>query len=288
MYRPDDNIHISQPALVKATIQNASITQANGRSTPYNADEDLSAPTDDDTLIRYNMEKYRQLVGDLRYLADSTGPDLAYVTSKLAAAISKTTTRHWAALKAVIRYLICTPMMGIIFRAAQQRPTNSKRLQGYSDASFAADAADRKSTAGTLLTYNASPIAWMSKKQAIVAMYTTEAEYIALAATAQSVDALNCTLGHMQVQCSARISVKTDNQAARDMVMKPFGTKRRKFIDLRHHYLQDNIARRQLTIMHVPGTEQKADIMTKALRRVLFTEQCRVIGMQNMQPREVE
>lgn len=86
-------------------------------------------------------------------------------------------------------------------------------------------------------------------------------------------------LPHMCIHIGGR-SVKTGNLAARDMVSKPFGTKRRKFIDLRHHILQKYIETGHMDFMHVARAEQKAYIMTKPLRRFMFIEQCNAIGTQ--------
>lgn len=65
-------------------------------------------------------------------------------------------------------------------------------------------------------------------------MYTKEDAYISPDATAQTVDALHCTLSHMKSVCPACVS-QTYNQAARDMVTKTFGTTHWKFIDMWYH-----------------------------------------------------
>lgn len=53
-----------------------------------------------------------------------------------------------------------------------------------------------------------------------------------------------------------------DNQAAWYMVTKLFGTKRRNFTVLRHHFLQDHIPRSHVHVIYVPATEQISEIMT--------------------------
>lgn len=60
------------------------------------------APKATDTPLTNMAEKYRQLVGNPRYLEDSTRPDLVYIKRKLAAEIQNTTTRHWSALKETV------------------------------------------------------------------------------------------------------------------------------------------------------------------------------------------
>lgn len=137
-------------------------------------------PRPQTTPLANITDKQRQLVGDLRYLVDNTRPYLAYVTAKLSNVITNTTLQHCNALKEVIRYLIRTPFMGIIFLSGQRRPQNIMLLPGYSDASVAADARDSKRINGSTIAYNTRPISWLSKNLSLVAMSNTEAEYIAL------------------------------------------------------------------------------------------------------------
>lgn len=99
-------------------------------------------------------------------------------------------------------------------------------LQGYFDSSFVADSEDRNSTPGSLLLYNSIPISWLSKNKSTVELLTTKEEYIALLPTAQTVDSLYLKISYMMTQCGAPVFLKTDNQSARDIFTKPFGTNR--------------------------------------------------------------
>jgi hypothetical protein len=56
----------------------------------------------------------------------------------------------------------------------------SPRLQGYSDADYAGDIVDRRSTIGHLYLLNRGPVTWTSIKQRCVATSTTQLEYISL------------------------------------------------------------------------------------------------------------
>ena len=50
----------------------------------------------------------------------------------------------------------------------------------YSDADWAQDVSDRKSTSGCLIFLGESCISWFSRKQACVSLSSAEAEYVAL------------------------------------------------------------------------------------------------------------
>ena len=55
----------------------------------------------------------------------------------------------------------------------------SHHLAGFTDADFAGDINDRKSTTGWIFTYNRAPISWASKKQSTIIHSSMEAELVA-------------------------------------------------------------------------------------------------------------
>ena len=48
---------------------------------------------------------------------------------------------------------------------------------GYTDLDWAGDSQDRKSTSGYSFSLGSGPVCWLSKKQSIVALSSTKAEY---------------------------------------------------------------------------------------------------------------
>ena len=52
-------------------------------------------------------------------------------------------------------------------------------IKGFTDANFARDMDDRKSTSGYVFLFGGITVSWLSKKQGCVAKYTMEAKYIA-------------------------------------------------------------------------------------------------------------
>lgn len=75
-----------------------------------------------------------------------------------------------------MRFLKGTTDTGILYRRGK-----SQRLVGYCDSDCAGDLDDRKSTSGYLFMMNCGAVAWSSKKQPIVTLSTTEAEFVAAA-----------------------------------------------------------------------------------------------------------
>jgi hypothetical protein len=89
---------------------------------------------------------------------------------------------------------------------------------GYSDASFATDPDDRKSTSGYVFILANGPISWQSNKQTTVALSTMEAEYIALSEAAKEAKFLRHLISTINKPISGPTIIKTDSQAALEHV----------------------------------------------------------------------
>ena len=117
---------------------------------------------------------YRQLIVSLIYLT-STRPDIAYAV-RLVSINPKI--EHWKTIKRILRYIRGTTDYGL-----QYKRTENFRLIGYTDADWAGDIDDRKSTSGFNFSLGTTAIAWRTKKQPTVSLSTAEAEYKAATTT---------------------------------------------------------------------------------------------------------
>ena len=79
---------------------------------------------------------------------------------------------HWEAVKCILRYLKGTQSKCICYGKSDFK------LQGSCDADMAGDVDTRKSTSGYVFTIAGGAVSWCSRLQKIVALSTTEAEYI--------------------------------------------------------------------------------------------------------------
>ena len=81
-------------------------------------------------------------------------------------------------MKRVFRYLRGTSDYGLCY---QGRPGLDRVLdiRGFVDADWAGDLDQRRSTSGYVFNLFGGAVSWMSKKQSVVALSTTEAEYMA-------------------------------------------------------------------------------------------------------------
>ncbi|KAG2857507.1 hypothetical protein PC114_g28481 [Phytophthora cactorum] len=123
---------------------------------------------------------FREAVGALMHLMTATRPDIAYAVGYVSRFMENPQEEHWVAVKRIFRYLQGTKTHGICFK-----PGDNIDFRGYSDADWAGDLADRKSTSGYTFMLMSAPVSWGSKKQSSVSLSTSEAEYIALSLAIQ-------------------------------------------------------------------------------------------------------
>jgi hypothetical protein len=129
-------------------------------------DDGYSKPVD--------IVQYHSMVGSLIYAAIATRPDIAYAVAALAKFNSSPTEAHLTTVKRVFRYFKGTAQLRLQY---QETDVN---VVGYSDADWASDSDDRRSTSGNVFVMSVGAISWTSKKQLTVALSKSESEYIVL------------------------------------------------------------------------------------------------------------
>ena len=134
-----------------------------------------------DTLIsELEKAKYSAKVGSIMYAMVETRIDIAFAISMVSRFANNPSSEHFHAIDQILRYLAGSQDRGITFGGKEKL-----KLVGYSDSDWAGDRADRKSTSGFVFTLNGGPVSYASKKQAVVALSSTEAEYVALSLAAR-------------------------------------------------------------------------------------------------------
>jgi ribonuclease HI len=237
---------------------------------PLNPGMPLSASVGD--ALSAAEYPYRQLVGQLMYIAVTTRPDIAFAVGALARHLAQPTTAHWHAAQHVLRYLAGTRSLGIMYGS------NKPLLLGYSDADFAGDPDSRKSTSGYVFLLCGGAVSWSSRKQATVAASTTEAEYMACASAVKEALWLRMLLNDLGVAVGP-VNIMADNQSAIKIMRNPVSSMRSKHIDVAHHFVRERIARKEVVVAYVSTDAMVADVMTKALPTVKHVACCNGMGM---------
>ena len=120
---------------------------------------------------------YLNSVGSIMYSMICSRPDLAHAINVVSKFMANPGRMHWEALKWLLRYIKGSVNLCLVFG---KQESSSDKLVGYVDADFAGSIDTRKSLTGYVFTLYGTTISWKSMLQLVVALSTTEAEYIAV------------------------------------------------------------------------------------------------------------
>ena len=196
-----------------------------------------STPLENNFQVDLNLQinkdlPFREIVGSLIYISVISRPDIAYATSVLSRYLDRPTNQLWTAAKRVLRYVKKTRYKKLTYRCSTE-----DALYAYSDADWAGDTTDRKSTTGSVIYHCGNPILWTSHKQSCVSLSSAQSEYIACASTATDLIYLQRILEDMQYDTSTPVML-VDNQSAINMAESYENSKRTRHIDIKLHLMR--------------------------------------------------
>ncbi|GJU19173.1 retrovirus-related pol polyprotein from transposon TNT 1-94 [Tanacetum coccineum] len=249
---------------------------------------DLSDPVDTPMVDRLKLDedlmgtpvdqtRFRGMVGSLMYLTASR-PDLVFAVCMCARYQAKPTKKHFEAIKRVFRYLKGTIHMGLWYPK-----DNAMSLTAYADADHAGCQDSRRSTSGSAQFLGDRLVSWSSKKQRSTAISTTEAEYIAMSGCCAQILWMRSQLKDYGFDFN-KIPLYCDNKSAIALCCNNVQHSRSKHIDIRHHFIREQVENRVVELYFVETNYQLADILTKALPRERFEFLLPRLGMRSLTP----
>jgi hypothetical protein len=224
-----EGIFISQSKYAKDLVKRFGLDGKSRARTPMSTSvkisNDLAGKPVDPSL-------YRSMIGSLLYLTASR-LDIAFSVGVWARFQANPKESHLTAVKRIIRYVNDTLLYGIWY----SRDTNLV-VVGYSDANWAGNVDDRKSTSGGCFYLGNNLVAWMSKKQASISLSTTEAEYIVAGSCCTQLLWMKTLLGDYGFSQDTMV-INYNNTSAINISKNPVQHSQTKHIDIRHHFLRD-------------------------------------------------
>ena len=223
---------------------------------------------------------FRTALGKLGWVAQSR-PDLCWLCSMLARGQSQPLAVHETAIRASIRYIRSVADRKLKFRSYEY--SGPPRITTYVDASWAAEkSTNRKSTSGAAIFVSDCCVKAFSRLQQSVACSSAEAELYALFEGAKETIGIQHAVAHVYGCQAEELPIPgllTDSMAARNVTEMSGLLRRLRHIDIRICFLQDAVYKGVISISFVRGTENCADLMTKALSRAVTLQHMETIGV---------
>lgn len=252
------SIEIDQTGYVIEILRRFNMHECKPVKNPADTSNKLSIQTVTPENSLVGKVPYQEAVGALLYLAQATRPDIAFAVNDVSRFNINHCEEHWKAVKRIFRYLKGTANLKLRYTKPK---TNN--IIAYSDADWASEIDKRKSCTGYIIKWSNAAICWQSKRQPIVALSSTEAEYIALSSTTCEIVWLLQLVNELQNNSAREVILCCDNQSAIKLSQSDAYRPRSKHIDIRYHRIRELIEAKTIKCIYVSTNDMAADSLTK-------------------------
>ena len=269
--RTSSGIHLTQTKYIRDLLLKTRMQDASAQPTPMCQSTKLmtssSAPLANPTL-------YRSIIGALQYLT-MTRPDISFAVNRLSQYLKTPTMDHWTTCKRVLRYLVGTPTLSLHFK-----PTSLLDLQAFTNAGWAGNLDDRKSTTGYCVLLGGNLISCFSKKQTVIARSSTESEYRAMASATAELIWIQSLVDELCLPVIKCPTLWCDNVSSASLASNPVFHAQTKHIEVDLLFVRDRVLDRLLDVRYIPSDQQTADIFTKPLSIPQFEFLCNKLTLK--------
>ena len=262
--RANRSLHLGQPDYCQKVIERFSMTDCKPLSVPADPCSHLSpemCPSTTEEQQEMSRTPYLEAIGSLLHLSNLTRCDIAFAVGQASRYSNNPGKAHWRAVKRIIAYLKQTIHFGIEFGESDGE---CHQLFGYCDSDYAGDLQTRKSTSGFIFLLWGAPVSWASKRQACVALSTTEAEVIAVVEAAKEAIWLRRFIHELGFP-KQTVPLLCDNQSAISLIRNPVLHSRVKHMSVRLSFTREAQENKVIDVNYICTEEQMADGFTKAL-----------------------
>jgi hypothetical protein len=271
-------ISLSQQSYIEQIITRFNLKDSRAANTPLEPGIDLTpdSPSVSSTLLTpFEKTKYREMIGSLMYVSVMTRPDITFAVSTLSQYLETPHSTHLKAVTRVFRYLLGTKDIQLVLGGSQNKIT------GYSDADWASHL-HRHSISGFVYFIGGGIVSWSSKKQPIITLSSTEAEYVALTHSSKDILWIHKFLSEISTIFSFNLptTLFCDNQGAIRLSKDSTFHARTKHIDIHFHFIRQTVSSGNISLKYCPTADMIADIFTKSLAHVKFIKFRELLGLR--------
>jgi len=262
----DDKMALSRRVPIERTLAKFGLADAKPSMYPLDPGNTLKLPD-----APGGDKPFLNLLGELRYHARSTRPDINTALSILGRFSARHTDQHFECLKRVGRYLKGTPSLTTILQKGVGGANGSLRLSMYVDASYASCPDTGRSITGYVVALNGNVVCATSKRQDTVACSTTEAEIIAFSEGCKELVYIHRLLSEFQ-DVELPMMVHEDNLATIDVLSNPVNNGRTKHVAVRHFWVRELVKQGTIKMKYIETNDNVADFLTKPLTGEKFNK----------------
>nr|GEZ90105.1 retrovirus-related Pol polyprotein from transposon TNT 1-94 [Tanacetum cinerariifolium] len=171
-----------------------------------------------------------------------------------------------------------------VYLDTYQYPKDSSvALTSFADADHAGCQDTRRSTSGSVQFLGERLISWSSKRQKNAAISSMEAEYIALSGCCAQILWMQSQRSDYGLGFN-KIPMYYDNKSANDLCCNNVQHSRSKYIDIRYHFIKEQVENGVIELYFVNTEYQLADLFTNALSRDRIEFLINKLGMRSFTP----
>ncbi|GJS96128.1 hypothetical protein Tco_0803096 [Tanacetum coccineum] len=258
-------LRVSQSGYVSKILNNFRIAQVENSVQSHGwATSSMSlknAGFRDCDVERMSKVPFANAVGSLMYLMVCTRPDIAYAVSVVSRYLTNPGKNHWEAVKWILKYLRGTANVGLVYGTNRG---NHVDVTGFVDSDYAKDPDKGRSITGYAFLVQGCVVSWKATLQHVVALSTTEAEYMALTEAVKEAIWLRGLLEELGVELNT-VAVNCDNQGAIHLSRNHVFHERTKHINVRYHFIREVLEAKTVKVLKVGTEHNAADALTKVV-----------------------
>nr|GFC37010.1 retrovirus-related Pol polyprotein from transposon TNT 1-94 [Tanacetum cinerariifolium] len=141
---------------------------------------------------------------------------------------------------------------------------NHKDVTGFVDSDYAKDPDKGRSITGYAFLVQGCVVSWKATLQHVVALSTTEAEYMDLTEAVKEAIWLRGLLEELGVELN-KVTVNCDNQGAIHLSWNHVFHERTKHINVRYHFIREVLEAKTVEVLKVGTEHNAADALTKVI-----------------------
>ncbi|GKB31108.1 retrovirus-related pol polyprotein from transposon TNT 1-94 [Tanacetum coccineum] len=168
-----------------------------------------------------------------------------------------------------------TADVGLVYGRDQGKHVD---VDGFVDADYAKDPDKGRSITGYVFMVHGCVVSWKATLQHVVALSTTEAEYMALTEAVKESIWLKGLLIELGVNLRS-VVVNCDNQSAIHLSRNAMFHERTKHINVRYHFIREIVESKEIEVAKIGTKDNAADAFTKVVPGPKFKYCMKILGV---------